>query len=309
MMMNILSLLKGKSLKRIINGVFRYAKHSLKKFSLYISSPSKCGISGNENVELIVSLTSFPGRIKQIHLCVKTLLNQSVKPDAVILWLAEEQFPKKENELPKKLLKLQKNGLTIKWCNDIRSYKKLIPTMKEYPDATIITTDDDVYYKKDWLEGLVEAHKQHPQDVCCYRAAKIRIENDEFIREEIAPGVHYDCATYLHQQTGVGGVLYPPHSLSDEVLKEEIFMDIARTNDDLWFWLMGVLNGTKVRMIGGNSFDLYYVGQTQKISLTSIYDHGELLYYKQLNQIFEKYPETLERLKEEYKLIKDKMEK
>lgn len=309
MIMNVLSLLKGKSLKQIVKGACKYAKHLLKKFSLYISTPSACGISDSENIDLIVSLTSFPGRIKQIHLCVKTLLNQSLKPDAVILWLAEEQFPQKENDLPKKLLKLQKNGLTIKWCNDIRSYKKLIPTMKEYPDATIITTDDDVYYKKDWLEGLVETHKQYPQDVCCYRAAKIRFDNEEFVREEIASGVCYDFVTYLHQQTGVGGVLYPPHSLHKDVLKEEIFMEIARTNDDLWFWLMGVLNGTKVRMIDKNSFALYYVGETQKISLTSINDHGELLYYKQLNQIFERYPETLERLKAEDKLIKEKMEK
>ena len=306
--MNILSLLKGKSLKQILIGTIKYAGDKIEKVCLYISLSAKNGVSGNENIDLIVSLTSFPGRIKQIHLCVKTLLRQSFKPDAVILWLAEEQFPKKENDLPKKLLKLRKNGLTIKWCNDIRSYKKLIPTMKEYPNATIVTTDDDVYYKKDWLEGLVEAHKQHPQDVCCYRAAKIRFENDEFIREEIAPGVHYDCATYLHQQTGVGGVLYPQGSLHKDILKEEVFMEIARTNDDLWFWLMGVLNGTKVRMIGGNSFKLYYVGQTQQISLTSINDHGELLYYKQLNKIFERYPEVLSRLKEEDKLLKKEME-
>ena len=306
--MNILSLLKGKSLKQILIGTIKYARDKIEKFCLYISLSAKNGVSGNENIDLIVSLTSFPGRIKQIHLCVKTLLRQSFKPDAVILWLAEEQFPKKENDLPKKLLKLRKNGLTIKWCNDIRSYKKLIPTMKEYPNATIVTTDDDVYYKKDWLEGLVEAHKQHPQDVCCYRAAKIRFENDEFVREEIAPGVHYDCVTYLHQQTGVGGVLYPSGSLHEDVLKEEVFMEIAKTNDDLWFWLMGVLNGTKVRMIGGNSFKLYYVGQTQQISLTSINDHGELLYYKQLNKIFERYPEVLSRLKEEDKLLKKEME-
>ena len=58
---------------------------------------------------------------------IKTLLKQTVKPDKVVLWLAEEQFPQKENELPSELLELQNFGLTIKWCTDIRSYKKLIP--------------------------------------------------------------------------------------------------------------------------------------------------------------------------------------
>ncbi len=41
----------------------------------------------------------------------------------VILYLAEEQFPNKEADLPGKLLKFKENGLTIKWCEDLKSYK------------------------------------------------------------------------------------------------------------------------------------------------------------------------------------------
>jgi hypothetical protein len=41
----------------------------------------------------IVSLTSCPERMYDIHFCTFSLLNQITKPDAVILWLAEEQFP------------------------------------------------------------------------------------------------------------------------------------------------------------------------------------------------------------------------
>ena len=307
--MNLMSILKGKSPIRIIQGGFRYIKIQLEKFHLYLTPPAKMGVSGNEEIELIVSLTSFPKRIKEIHLCIKTLLNQTYKPDAVILWLAVEQFPNKEADLPKKLVKLCKNGLTIRWCNDLRSYKKLIPALKEYPEAIIITTDDDVYYKKDWLEGLMRAHEESPQDVCCYRAAKIRFENGEFMRDPVASGSCYEYTTYLHQQTGVGGVLYPPHCLLDEVLKEDIFMNISKTNDDLWFWLMGVLNNTKVRMVGNNNFKLYYVGDTQLYSLTSINDHGEQLYYQQLNAIFERYPRSLELLKEEFEKVSNLQEK
>lgn len=301
--MNVISVLKGKSFSRIVWGGFRFVMGGLKKFQLYVTPPAKKGVSENKEPQLIVSLTSFPQRINEIHLCVKTLLNQTYKPDAVILWLAEEQFPQKEAQLPQKLLKLQKNGLTIQWCNDLRSYKKLIPALREYPDATIVTTDDDVYYSRNWLEGLVRAHEQAPRDVCCYRGAKIRFEDGAFVRDPVAPGSKYDAVTYLHQQTGVGGVLYPPHSLHEEVLKEEVFMEIARTNDDLWFWLMGVLNGTRVRMVGDNSFALYYVGETQLYSLTAINDHGQMLYDQQLEAIFKRYPQTLERLKEEFEII------
>ena len=42
---------------------------------------------------LIVSLTSYPARIKSVWLVVKTLLNQKEVNDlAIILWLSREQF-------------------------------------------------------------------------------------------------------------------------------------------------------------------------------------------------------------------------
>lgn len=298
--MKVLSILRGKSPRQIFVGGLKYVKHAIQKFCLYITPVTKIGVNGGDDPKVIVSLTSFPKRIKEIHLCIKTLLNQAYKPDAVILWLANEQFPNGEADLPQKLLKLKKYGLTIQWCNDIRSYKKLIPALEKYPEAVIITTDDDVYYKKDWLAGLMQAHEQYPNKVCCYRGAKIAFENGEFFRYPVVAGSCYCEATILHQQTGVGGVLYPPHCLAEDILREDIFMEIAPTNDDLWFWIMGVLNGTKVRMLNNNSFQLFYVGETQLYSLTSINDHGEQLYYKQLNGIFERYPKALQFLKQEY---------
>ncbi len=302
--MNYLSLLKGKSLGQILRGLYKLMKNSYSKFLLYISRPPVCGVSGNKELRVIVSLTSFPQRIKEVHLCVKTLLNQSYKPDAVILWLAEEQFPNREKDLPVKLLKLRNNGLTIAWCSDLRSYKKLIPAIKKFPEAVIITTDDDVYYKHDWLYGLITAHKQYPTEVLCYRAAKIGInDNGELIREHPMPGIEYGEATYLHQQTGVGGVVYPPHSLYKDIIREDIFMDIAKTNDDLWFWMMGILNGTKIRILEHNTFSLYYVGESQLYSLTSINDSGEKLYDVQLNSLLEKYPLVLQLLKQEHHFL------
>ena len=45
------------------------------------------------NDKIIVSLTSFPGRIHLVHKTIQTILLQSIKPDLVELWLAKEQFP------------------------------------------------------------------------------------------------------------------------------------------------------------------------------------------------------------------------
>ncbi len=300
--MNYLSILKGKNPIQILRGGAKFIRKSCSKFVLYISSPRSLGISGVEEPKVIVSLTSFPQRIKEVHLCIKTLLNQTYKPDAVILWLAQEQFPNREKDLPDKLLKLRNNGLTIAWCNDLKSYKKLIPTVNKYPEAIIITTDDDVYYRRDWLSGLIESYRQYPGDICCYRAAKISFTEDgKFFREHPVPNKEYQGASYLHQQTGVGGVLYPPHSLYKDIIRDDIFMNIAKTNDDLWFWMMGILNGTRVRIIEHNTFELYYVGESQLYSLTNINDSGEKLYDIQLASLFEKYPLVREILNQEFR--------
>jgi hypothetical protein len=55
--------------------------------------------------KIIVSLTTFPERITIVQETIKSLLTQTVKPDAIVLWLAESQFPNKENELPEELKK------------------------------------------------------------------------------------------------------------------------------------------------------------------------------------------------------------
>ena len=98
------------------------------------------------DVRVIASLTTFPERITSVKETIKALLLQTCKPDELVLWLANEQFPEGEQSLPQDLLALKEFGLTIKWCKDIRSYKKLIPALKEYPNDIIITFDDDYYY-------------------------------------------------------------------------------------------------------------------------------------------------------------------
>ena len=88
--------------------------------------------------KVIVSLTSFPARIDTVYITIKSILMQSLKPDLIILWLAHEQFPQKENELPRNLLELKKYGLAIEWCYDIKSYKKLQEDIPEEEKAKIL---------------------------------------------------------------------------------------------------------------------------------------------------------------------------
>jgi hypothetical protein len=86
---------------------------------------------------------------------IQSILNQTYKPDFVVIQLAEEEFPNKEKDLPKNLLKLRQFGLKIKWNKvNYKPYNKLIPTIKEYPNDIIVTVDDDIIYDKNMIKRL-----------------------------------------------------------------------------------------------------------------------------------------------------------
>ena len=97
-------------------------------------------------------------RINKAHKSIEILLNNSYKPDKVILNLAVEEFPKKNLELPKSILKLLKfKNFEIFWVTKNNNvFKKLIPTIKRYKNDLIITIDDDYIYPFDLIENILK---------------------------------------------------------------------------------------------------------------------------------------------------------
>lgn len=252
---------------------------------------------------LVVSLTSYPARINTVDQTIKSLLNQTIKAHKVILWLAPEQFPNKEKDLPQQLLNLQNQGLTIDWYHDIRSYKKLIPTLKKYPKAIIVTADDDNIYQPHWLEKLYASYQKYPKDIHCHRVTKFYHNNMGF---HIIPGGHdyYVGASFLNKLVGLGGVLYPPNCFYKDILDEDLIMRLAPTNDDQWFWFQGILNNVKVRVVNNPDIKAHYIPGTQETGLTQINDKGEKLFWKDFGRLINYYPKAKEKLLKENKKYK-----
>lgn len=228
----------------------------------------------NRDVKITVSLTSFPARMSTVHITIQTLLMQSLKPDRVVLWLAEEQYPNKEADLPESLLRLKDFGLTIDWTHDTRSYKKLIPALKKYPDDIIITTDDDIYYESDTVGKLYQAYTENPAQIYAHRVWRIVKKRDalSIIKKKKMYSTWEDLqeGSFLNYQLGYGAVLYPPHCLNEEVLDEENFKRLVPTQDDIYFWAMAVLNGTKIAGVKGYHFHASTIENTQNAGLCKI---------------------------------------
>lgn len=249
--------------------------------------------------KIIASLTSWTKRISTAHLAVQTILNQSRRPDLTVLYLADEEFPRREDDLPQKLLALRSERFEIRWTKNFRSYKKLIPALKDFPEDIIITFDDDLFFRPELIERLLVGYKKYPTLIQCHRITNISFDAAGNVKISHIP---YDKPTYLHKLTGCGSVLYPPHCLHEDVLREEKFMTLAPTSDDIWFWLMGVLNGRRVNCVENNIDKLNYIPGTQEVGLTRINDRGEKFFYKHLENILNAYPVIREILHYEQRL-------
>ncbi len=213
---------------------------------------------------LVVSLTSFHARFHTLHLTLRSLLQQSIKPDEVVLWVGHGDF----DRLPKKVLDLQSHGLTIRTCEDIRSYTKIIPSLRAYPDAFIVTADDDVYYWNDWLKELVESYDPATRLIPCHRCHLIRTDAEGLPLPYLQWELQLDrpLSSALVFVTGVGGVLYPPGSLHPQVLDEAQFRSLCPTTDDVWLYWMARRAGWEFRQIGRRRRVLNWNG-SQKMSL------------------------------------------
>lgn len=193
---------------------------------------------------LIVSFTSFPARIDTVWLVVESILRQTVKPEMLILWLSEDQFPT-EDSLPKELLLQKKRGLEIRLCSgDIRSHKKYYYSMLNYPNYDLVTIDDDFFYPSTLIENLLA--NRDGRRVVAHRCLKINIRN-----EHLAPyetwGQHlgYSKASLRNFATSGGGTLFPAGTLHPDVLDRELFLKLCPAADDVWLFFMALINGTE----------------------------------------------------------------
>jgi glycosyltransferase involved in cell wall biosynthesis len=257
-----------------------------------------------KNPQYIVSLTSYGKRLKDTApYAIISLFNQNLRPDRIILWVARNDSEK----IPPIMEKLQEKGLDIIFCEDVKSYKKLIPALEIFPDDYIITADDDLYYPQNWFEQIMTEHKKNPKKIICHRVHGIKgIEN-----KNLLPYNEWDfCQNPNFAKrifpTGGAGALYPPKCLHKDITNKELFMKLAPHADDVWFWAMAVINkeyfgeeSPYIVIENGYSLDLQEIEpkQTRKGNALVNYNVSQNGNDKQLKAVIEHYSQILEYLK------------
>ena len=197
--------------------------------------------------EIVVSLTTYGKRFERVYLAIESIMQQSLKPNRIVLWLDDDE---QGRPLPEMLMKQQSRGLEIRYAkDDIKAYKKLIPSLHEFPKAAIITIDDDVWYRPWLVENMIKAHVETPNLILAARMRRLRLGPDGRLGKYM--GLRYTRfdVSPLNFPTGVGMVLYPPKAFGKEIFNQDVFTKICPYADDIWYKAMALLNGTDSKKI------------------------------------------------------------
>ena len=278
-------------------------------FRLYVFT------TGTMNEEkIIVSMTSWPPRYQSAAIAMKSIVHQCDDGNLhdrikFVLVLSEDEccstYARKEAcELMDKMEALGVEIIIDK--GNIRSHKKLIPTLEKYTDNPILVVDDDIQQERGWLRTFIADHDKHPDEIIYGNAtSRIKVEGGKIIEDRGAvaqilskPG---QPSIDLKPANGAAGTLYPAHTFTDgKFFDRELFMRVSPTSDETWQWAFAVIGGKQYRCLSAHNIP-NTIGADQQHALYNInrYNYNEIH-----NAIADAIPLYKERLIERLATIK-----
>lgn len=221
-----------------------------------------------ERIPVIVSLTTIPSRIKTLHITIRSLLNQTVLPEKIVLWLNDSY----KNNIPPKLEKLIGNTFEIRFSPYTFSHRKLIHSIENFPEKTIITCDDDLIYHPNSLNQLYQEHLKNPEVIIGNRCRRMTFDSNgnplPYLQwpfaDKTIPGEK------LLMPVGAFLVLYPPNVLDKRFNDIELIHKLSPKSDDLWFKSTALLNNTLSVTPKKDAPEPCPIIGSQKVSLKSV---------------------------------------
>ncbi len=222
-------------------------------------------LSKKKQIPVIVSLASIPSRLNIVHLTIRSLMNQDVLPEKIVLWLHKDLMHK----IPKKLNALIGDMFTVEFTDYYSSHRKLVEPLKHFPKKAIITCDDDMMYRKNWLSKLYEAHQKNPDKIIANQTRCITYDRSgELLPYKQWKPNESGCKNpELTLPIGAGGTFYPPNTMDEQVFDKDLFLKLVPNADDLWFKVMGLLKNTVSIQADNTGKDPIPIWGSQKVSL------------------------------------------
>lgn len=177
----------------------------------------------------MVSLTTIPGRQDLLKRALASIRRQTLRPDAVYLWLPDDKFGVD-------LDGLQFDEVEVRRTPELGPATKILPTLsvERDPETLIVPLDDDVEYPARLLEKLVAASTLLPDHAIgftgwCIDADAHPATVTHFNEAVPASGM----VQSVHVLEGYRGVLYRRQFFEDDILDHLHGLDAFRLHDDI----------------------------------------------------------------------------
>ncbi|MCH9633324.1 MAG: hypothetical protein S4CHLAM7_00470 [Chlamydiae bacterium] len=219
--------------------------------------------------QVLISFTTTPQRIQHITPMLESLKKQSYQGFKTILWLCHLYRRSSQKMTPEEIPTFMHNyNVDVRFCDDFGSNTKLLPLLKSNvkDDAIIITADDDTCYPSNWVENLVQASLEDPNQAYGYRGKILnrRYFNLPFVKTAYLRDLSYSGSQTIMLKktsdsklvdilTGVWGICYRRSFFNESYFNLNLCPS-AYHNDDLW--VNGHLARNQVRRVCiGNEAD------------------------------------------------------
>ena len=202
-----------------------------------------------DEADVVVSMTSYPARIKFAWISLETLFRQKYESFAVVLILARAQFP--TGRLPKRIRRLQERGLAVIWVNqDGKSADHIWPAYSRFRHARIVSVDDDKFFPPELLAQLTAESDSSPGVIVGARGWEMAEARGSVAFGENWVRANRSSPSSLLFIPPGNGSLFPPGSLPEMAGDYDLMREVCPSADDVWFWAMAVLAGTESKCLG-----------------------------------------------------------
>ena len=200
---------------------------------------------------VVVSLTSHGARLRSVSMAIESIASGTVRPRRLVLWVDDEAD--RERALRSRALRrLVARGLELRVGEPVGPHGKWWPYVQseEHHALPLVTADDDIWYGRDWLRQLVQAHTAEPDAIHCHRAHRMVVGADSTLGPYMTwPPCQSTKPSHASFLTGVSGVLYPPAFLDALRADGAGFRATSPRNDDVWLTARAIAHGVRVAQV------------------------------------------------------------
>jgi hypothetical protein len=184
------------------------------------------------NADCLISLTSWRPRLSQLPLALLTLLQQSVRPKGIVVWLTDEDHRALSARVRDRFGEFD---VRFAVCDDLGSHKKWLPMIEEGHGDRFVICDDDIIYPPEWFGALIAEDRTDAYAGCkCHR---IICDADGSVapysqwKKQITGDGNSSHRIFI---TGCGGAMIHPNRIEKPFLERAAIFAKCPRNDDIW---------------------------------------------------------------------------